>query len=117
MKRSERVAVHAVPVGVGSEAEGAGGLGAAAAATEKTAGVAGNLVAGDGDVLKRALFHGVDVGICGRTTDHTALVEGEGDGALAPPRRTLDGNGESDAHGLGVCSSTTRGASNGATTG
>ena len=34
---SERVAVHAVPVGIGGEAEGAVGGLAAAAATEKTA--------------------------------------------------------------------------------
>ena len=61
----ERVAVHAVPVGIGGEAEGAVGVLAAAAITEKTACVAGNLVAGDGDVLKNALLHGVVVGIKG----------------------------------------------------
>ena len=60
----ERVAVHAVPVGIGGEAEGAVG-GLAAAATEKIASVAGNLVAGDGDVLEDALLHGVVVGIEG----------------------------------------------------
>ena len=37
---SERISVHAVPVGVGGEAEGAVGGLVAAAATEKTAGVA-----------------------------------------------------------------------------
>ena len=62
---SERVAVHAVPVGIGGEAKSAVGLLAAAAATEKTACVAGNLVAGDGDVLEDALLHGVVVGIEG----------------------------------------------------
>ena len=61
----ERVAVHAVPVGIGGEAEGAVGGLAAAAATEKIASVAGNLVAGDGDVLENALLHGVVVGIEG----------------------------------------------------
>ena len=62
---SERVAVHAVPVGIGGEAKSAVGLLTAAAATEKTASVAGNLVAGDGDVLEDALLHGVVVGIEG----------------------------------------------------
>ena len=57
----ERVAVHAVPVGIGGEAEGAVGGLAAAAATEKIASVAGNLVAGDGDVLEDALLHAVTV--------------------------------------------------------
>ena len=61
----ERVAVHAVPVGIGGEAEGAVGGLAAAAATEKIASVAGNLVAGDGDVLEDALLHRVVVGIKG----------------------------------------------------
>ncbi len=61
----ERIAVHAVPVGVGGEAEGAVGNLAIAAITEKTAGVAGNLVASDGDVLENALLHGVVVGIEG----------------------------------------------------
>ena len=61
----ERVAVHAVPVGIGGEAEGAVGGLAAAAATEKTASVAGNLVAGDGDVLEDALLYRVVVGIEG----------------------------------------------------
>ena len=65
---SERIAVHAVPVGVGGEADGAVGRAAAAAATEKTAGVAGHLVAGDGDVLEDLLLDDVVV-----------LVEG-GDG-------------------------------------
>ena len=64
LESSERVAVHAVPIGVCGEAEGAVG-GLAAAATEKTASVAGNLVAGDGDVLKHTLLHGVVVGIEG----------------------------------------------------
>ena len=59
----ERVAVHAVPVGIGGEAEGAVGGLAAAAATEKTASVAGNLVASDGDVLEDALLYRVVVGI------------------------------------------------------
>ena len=61
----ERVAVHAVPVGIGGEAEGAVGGLAAAAATEKTASVARNLVTDDGDVLKDALLHGVVVSIEG----------------------------------------------------
>ena len=51
MDLSERVAVHTVPVGVGGQAEGAVALLAAAAATEKTAGVAGDLVTGYGDVI------------------------------------------------------------------
>ena len=62
----ERVAVHAVPITVGGQAEGAVGGLAAAAVTEKTAGVAGDLVAGDGDVLEDALLHGVVAGIEGR---------------------------------------------------
>ena len=49
----------------GGEAEGAVGGLAAAAATEKIASVAGNLVAGDGDVLEDALLHRVVVGIKG----------------------------------------------------
>lgn len=61
----ERVAVHAVPVGIDGEAEGVVGGLAAAAATEKTASVACNLVASDGDVFKDALLHGVVVGIEG----------------------------------------------------
>ena len=65
LERSERVAVHAVPIGVCGEAEGAVGLLTTATATEKTASVAGNLVAGDGDVLKHTLLHGVVVGIEG----------------------------------------------------
>ena len=60
----ERVAVYAVPLGVGGEAEGAV-AGCPAAITEKTAGVAGDLVAGDGDVLEDALLHGVVVRIEG----------------------------------------------------
>ena len=48
----------------GGEAEGAVG-GLAAAATEKTAGVAGHLVAADGDVLEDTLLHNVVVGIEG----------------------------------------------------
>ena len=47
----ERISVHAVPVGGGGQAEGVVALLAAAAATEKTAGVAGDLVTGDGDVI------------------------------------------------------------------
>ena len=77
----ERVAVHAVPIGIGGEAEGAiGGL--AAAATEKTASVAGNLVAGDGDVLEDALLHGVVVGIeggDGEFRQHVVLGVGQGE--------------------------------------
>ena len=65
---SERVAVHGVPVGVGGQADGAVGQAAAAAATEKTAGVAGHLVAADGNVLEYLLLDDVVV-----------LVEG-GDG-------------------------------------
>ena len=61
----ERVAVHAIPITVDGQAEGAVGGLAAAAATEKIASVAGNLVAGDGDVLEDALLHGVVVGIEG----------------------------------------------------
>ena len=61
----ERVAVHAIPITVGGQAEGAVGGLAAAAITEKTAGVAGDLVAGDGDVLEDALLDGVVVGIEG----------------------------------------------------
>ena len=59
----ERVAVHAVPVGIGGEAEGS--IGGLAATTEKTACVAGNLVASDGDVLKHTLLYRVVVGIEG----------------------------------------------------
>ena len=61
--RSERVAVHAVPIWIGGEAEGAVGGLAAAAATEKTACVAGDLVAGDRNVLEDALLHSVVIGI------------------------------------------------------
>ena len=46
---SERVAVHAIPITVGGQAEGAVGGLAAAAITEKTAGVAG-------DGIKVSLF-------------------------------------------------------------
>ena len=62
---SERVAVHAVPVGIGGEAKSAVGLLAAAAATEKNASIAGNLVAGDGDILECVLLHSVAVCIEG----------------------------------------------------
>ena len=65
MELSERVAVHTVPITVGGQAEGAVGGLAAAAVTEKTAGVAGDLVAGDGDVLEDALLDDVVVGIEG----------------------------------------------------
>ena len=78
----ERVAVHAVPVGVGGEAEGAVGGLAAAAATEKTAGVAGHLVAGDGDVLEDLLLHGVVVlveGGDGEFGQHIVLGVGQGE--------------------------------------
>lgn len=59
----ERVAVHAVPITVGGQAEGAICLLTAAAITEKTAGVAGNLVSDDGDVFKRAFIYDVVVRI------------------------------------------------------
>ena len=59
----ERITVHAVPIGVGGEAEVSIGGRTAAAATEKTASVAGNLIAGDGDVLKEALLDDIVVGI------------------------------------------------------
>ena len=62
-KASERVAVNAVPVGIGGQAEGTVGGLAAAAITEKTTGVAGDLVAGDGDVLEDTFLYGVVVGI------------------------------------------------------
>lgn len=48
----ERVAVHAIPITVGGQAECAVGGLTTAATTEKTACVAGNLVASDGDVLE-----------------------------------------------------------------
>ena len=77
---SERIAVHAVPIGVGGEAEGAV-AGCPAAATEKTAGVAGDLVAGDGDVLENALLHGVVVrieGCDGELREHVLLSVRQG---------------------------------------
>ena len=52
----ECVAVHAVPIGIGGEAEGAVGGLAAAAATEKTACVAGDLVAVTGTFSKTRSF-------------------------------------------------------------
>ena len=61
----ERVAVHAIPITVGGQTEGAIGLLAAAATTENTACVAGDLVAGDGDVHKLTLLYRVVVGIEG----------------------------------------------------
>ena len=64
-KTLERIAVHAIPVGIGGEAEGAVGGLAAAAITEKIASVAGNLVTGDRNVLEDALLHSVVVGIEG----------------------------------------------------
>ena len=67
--RSERVAVHTVPIGIGGEAEGAVGGLAAAAITEKTACVAGNLVAGDRNVLEDALLHSVVIGVEGGDGD------------------------------------------------
>ena len=66
----EGVAVDGVPVGVGGEVEGAVGRATAAAATEKNAGIARHLIAGDGDVLEDLLLDDVVV-----------LVEG-GDGKL-----------------------------------
>ena len=77
MKLLKTITVHAVPVGVGGEAESAVGLLAAAAATEKTAGVAGDLVAGDGNVLEDALLDGVVVRIKG----------GDGELHKKPPRQ------------------------------
>lgn len=61
----ERVAVHTVPIGIGGHAEGAVALLTTAAATEKRTGVAGDLVAGDGNVLEDAFLHRVVVGIEG----------------------------------------------------
>ncbi len=61
----ERVAVHAVPIGIGGEAEGAVRGLSAAAITEKRTSVAGDLISGDGDVLEDALLYGVVVGIKG----------------------------------------------------
>ena len=65
MELSERVAVHAVPITVGGQAEGAVGGLAAAALTEKTSGVTGDLIASDRDVLEDSLLDGVVVRIEG----------------------------------------------------
>ena len=77
----ERVAVHAVPIRVGGQAEGAVGGLAAAAITEKTAGVAGDLVASDRDILEDALLDGVVIRIEGRDSEfrqHLLLGVGKG---------------------------------------
>jgi len=79
---SERISVHAVPIGVGGEAEGAVGGLAAAATTEKTASVAGDLVAGDRNVLEDALLHSVVIGVegsDGELRQHVFLGVGEGE--------------------------------------